>query len=773
MSRLNLFLTNVFDIPITETLKSQFISSNNLDLKKLIQHPLLFTNMIYFHIWKYCYDTFPTKKDFSMFVKANNIDLYVDNISFPKITELIVNSFFPLKVGHLKNINPQQLLTYIETNIGSRKNDINFREEFLIKKWNYRFGDKSYSRIANSENIMTSFMNIQQLYEPFIVTSTFDEHINIFTKNYNENIEFNAEWDNVYLTDFEKIQYILYSDTNLFSRCADNAIIILDDPTIPQHILANILNVYEKQFSKLSILVDLGLRNNIHDSYFTVRPIPGCLYMLPKLFKACLCISNKAYPSIKSFSKNIKTSIFYSSSLSSLEENKNDPSITQTYNRILVANDSLMSLHQNAFMIPYFYDYNSNNLITPHNIIYIEQGLYNQYKDKLDKFGSSKGIQILVISDNGPKENADFVINFLPNINIKEYVVRGIIPILKTKQEAISNLVNGFYAKDIDDAIDQMSKLYESETILLHFKKNCELLKYVYNKEYITSIWKDHLQLECPFSCKESTNALNNILVLHNFVFKYFDANIEKIANIRMNPSAEYKVVLIDNRETPLSIISTIFTLCNLQKDYWSCTIYTSSKSSSYYKTYLNMFADIQIQEEFDKVNTHFHIDIYNQILKTPTFWEPMVKNKVDKCLIIQNDGFILQEGVEKFLQYDYVGAPWADVSGNEYLKNKVNTDMVGNGGLSLRNVSKMLHISKTFEQEKKYLFFHAINVMPEDVYFCKCLKKLENTSMPDASTAGLFSSEEVYNPKSIGVHRLWSYHSTDILCSYFKSILT
>jgi hypothetical protein len=188
----------------------------------------------------------------------------------------------------------------------------------------------------------------------------------------------------------------------------------------------------------------------------------------------------------------------------------------------------------------------------------------------------------------------------------------------------------------------------------------------------------------------------------------------------------------------------------------------------NYYKKYLDHVAEIVHLEELDDITT-FHIDIYNNILKNSKFWRSL---RAKKCIVVQNDGFIVREGAEEFLKYDYVGAPWADASGNEYLRDHVNSDMVGNGGLSLRSVSKMIEITDKYVDEKRILFFHNINYIPEDVYFCKYLKKLENACMPDKVTANKFSSEETCNSKSVGIHRLWSYHSTDVLTLYFKTVL-
>ena len=314
-----------------------------------------------------------------------------------------------------------------------------------------------------------------------------------------------------------------------------------------------------------------------------------------------------------------------------------------------------------------------------------------------------------------------------------------------------------------------MEKFYESPHMVKQFKLNSKAIQALYNKEYILSIWKDHITLECPHkNPKDAANARNNLLLLHNFVFEYFETHIEKIIGIKTAESSEFQVILLDNRETPMSVISTLFTLCNMKKEFWGCTIYTSQKSTEYYKKYLDTFANIVHLDELDNIST-FHIDQYNAIFKSTKFWKSM---KASKCLVIQNDGFILREGVEEFLKFDYVGAPWVDVPEKSYLKNNVNSQMVGNGGLSLRSVSKMIEITEKCIDEKNFLFFHNINMLPEDVYFCKCLTKMVDSIMPSTAEASKFSSEELCHDNSIGVHRIWSYHSAEVVIKWFKSLI-
>jgi hypothetical protein len=71
--------------------------------------------------------------------------------------------------------------------------------------------------------------------------------------------------------------------------------------------------------------------------------------------------------------------------------------------------------------------------------------------------------------------------------------------------------------------------------------------------------------------------------------------------------------------------------------------------------------------------------------------WELHERTTLPFVLIVQSDGFITNPSlwVDKFLQYDYVGAPWA-------AEEKCEEDRVGNGGFSLRS-RKFLEVCERF----------------------------------------------------------------------------
>lgn len=76
----------------------------------------------------------------------------------------------------------------------------------------------------------------------------------------------------------------------------------------------------------------------------------------------------------------------------------------------------------------------------------------------------------------------------------------------------------------------------------------------------------------------------------------------------------------------------------------------------------------------------------FNLLLTDITFWEEYLN--YDRVIIFQVDSEIFRTGLEEFLEYDYIGAPWKNYDKDYY-------PYVGNGGLSIRNPKVMYNVLK------------------------------------------------------------------------------
>jgi hypothetical protein len=222
------------------------------------------------------------------------------------------------------------------------------------------------------------------------------------------------------------------------------------------------------------------------------------------------------------------------------------------------------------------------------------------------------------------------------------------------------------------------------------------------------------------------------MIAQHYLIEQYLNNFIEKIGeyNPILPVKTNYCAVIVEPRIDP-KMLSTI-------KNH----LYFLNESDSEIKWGLQVFHGIDNEEfiydvlkEIENVkyvNTgvkDFTKIEYNQYIKSNKFWS-LVEG--EKILTFQLDTLLLRFGVDEFLGYDFIGAPWSKPKENKF---------IGNGGLSLRTKSVMLEISKNY---------HGFEPRWEDIFFVKFLDKY---NLPDIETAMRFSTETLFHPNSFGVH--------------------
>jgi hypothetical protein len=138
----------------------------------------------------------------------------------------------------------------------------------------------------------------------------------------------------------------------------------------------------------------------------------------------------------------------------------------------------------------------------------------------------------------------------------------------------------------------------------------------------------------------------------------------------------------------------------------------------------------------------------YNKLLKSSLFWKVLLDMGCEHALVFQTDTLLLKDNLDDYLQYDYIGAPWAN---NTSFTNKKMVNNVGNGGLSLRKTTTMIHIiealkTKISTQSPDY---------NEDIYFSFNCKNLGYNIAP-LDVASSFSVETYYHPSPMGMHSVF-----------------
>jgi len=286
----------------------------------------------------------------------------------------------------------------------------------------------------------------------------------------------------------------------------------------------------------------------------------------------------------------------------------------------------------------------------------------------------------------------------------------------------------------------------------MHIPKLPELPDFIpdFNKLYVTSLLKK-----------------SRDLIFLDFVAKYLLKKQKQCAKLASAPKLKDNVcIILDNRKNPMTIASLYMAACNLNLNLWDIFVFTSTASESYYTDRVGKFCNVVAYAPLD---VKFNIDVYNGILMSASFWKNLGGYK--KALIIQDDGVLLRPGIESFLEWDYVGAPWLDCNENAYIKQNVNAELVGNGGFSLRSVKAMIDVCENHVDSKNHLFYHNLVRVPEDVYFVKAM--CGKYRIAPLEVAKKFSTEQVMCYESIGLHKAWAYNTPESVIEYFERVLS
>lgn len=232
--------------------------------------------------------------------------------------------------------------------------------------------------------------------------------------------------------------------------------------------------------------------------------------------------------------------------------------------------------------------------------------------------------------------------------------------------------------------------------------------------------------------------------------------------------SSDKCILVIDNRENALSLMSVMVAHLFLHTDI---VIATASTNFHYYKSMVNQYlphVKLTLISHPLLEQPYFDIDAYNVLLKDSSFWKSILP--YEHCMLVQDDGFVLDSNIANFFKYDYVGAPWIVCEGNNELQSMC-PHMVGNGGLSIRSIPMMIRITETYQREKNQPFNNLLQPIPEDVYFSLLVKR-DGGNIPNAPEAATFACEEDFNIDANGVHKFWVYCSESNIIALCEKLI-
>jgi hypothetical protein len=190
----------------------------------------------------------------------------------------------------------------------------------------------------------------------------------------------------------------------------------------------------------------------------------------------------------------------------------------------------------------------------------------------------------------------------------------------------------------------------------------------------------------------------------------------------------------VEPRNNPLliSVIKNFMFL--LQNRGWGLIVFHGSKNERLlYDTLVEWPNIIMYNMKVDNLM----IRDYSNLLMSGDFWRRLLDYGCKHSLIFQIYTILLNPNLEAFLEYDYVGAPWVNGFGGVFS---------GNGGLSLRNVEKMLTIAETCHANHGQLQF-------EDIFFSYWCKE-KGYHVPSREIASYFSVESIFYETPCGMHK-------------------
>lgn len=225
-----------------------------------------------------------------------------------------------------------------------------------------------------------------------------------------------------------------------------------------------------------------------------------------------------------------------------------------------------------------------------------------------------------------------------------------------------------------------------------------------------------------------------------SLIQSYIDSHTYDLAEYQPDFTDDRRAVLVETRPLP----TLLWTIRNVAyHTRWPVTVFCSENNESLLNTLEFPVEKVRI----DQISWQN----YTWALVNNTFWSLLPEH----VLIFQTDAFMLRPGVNNYLDYDYVGAPWAWAYANEKMRR---FRYGGNGGFSLRKTSVMKKIIETWPYESicNHAEFHLADGMrpPEDMYFAFGLSEMK-ANVPGLREQMQFSVETIPYPSPLAVHSI------------------
>lgn len=217
-------------------------------------------------------------------------------------------------------------------------------------------------------------------------------------------------------------------------------------------------------------------------------------------------------------------------------------------------------------------------------------------------------------------------------------------------------------------------------------------------------------------------------------------SKIRRTRKLRQRGGSEsHTVVLIEPRKRMQKALEFVVNniLDNLSHS-WSMIVFPGKENIADVKSFIGTLPHAKQSRVTvkDLGLTTMNTSQYNHLMMSRRILDEI---STDVFMVVQTDSLICKGGshlLNKFMKYDYVGAPWKD------------RNALGNGGFSLRRKTKMLEILEKCPNKNHN----------EDGYFSGgCEGARPYTPSPEEAEE--FSVETIFNGKqAFGIHKAWHH---------------
>lgn len=296
----------------------------------------------------------------------------------------------------------------------------------------------------------------------------------------------------------------------------------------------------------------------------------------------------------------------------------------------------------------------------------------------------------------------------------------------------------------------------------------------------LSSSLRKHLISQCPLQSLQPTDShlLVDRCVLHVALARGILAQ-PHISFATSQPGTSRNTLLaVDTRLDPsATVLSVAIALSSLARPSdWTVRIMCSRRNRWECE---RMIRPICPLATFDDNAPELNVPIeafdvetsYNTLMKNPATWRALLPAEIE--LTVQDDGLLIRRGIECLMDHGvvYLGAPWADEAYNAPLKAIVPS-LIGNGGLSLRNVRSMIAIAEGVSARDQNRLFHTrIEPIPEDVMYASHVTL--QAPLGQIETARSLVCEQVPFAAALGFHKPWPYWPVAKTHEHMEQILT